>query len=539
MRNTVLIFCIVVFCSKLDGQAVPDNLQGEISFVSSQNIYVRFKSTAGISRGDTLFILSDGNLIPALKVNNLSSISCLCIAISDASLTTGKSIIAKPCISLVKPEVKVPENEVNKALLSKLPGNILVTPGKERVSSGTTKQKINGSISVNSYSDFSTNSATNSQRFSYIFSLDAKNISDSKLSVESYITFKHKIDEWGEVKSDLFNALKIYDIAVRYNPDRNTQISLGRKINQRISNIGAIDGLQVEKTINKFTIGAIVGLRPSYKDYGLDTKLFQYGAYVAFNTRTPGNYTESSLAIMQQTNNSKTDRRFLYFQHAGSLVKNLDLFSTFEVDLYKIKNNVSQSTFDLTGLYLSMRFRMTKDFTLSTSYDARKNVTYFETYKTFLDRILETGIRQSLRLQANYQISKDLIIGLQSSYGFLKSDSHHSENINGYLTYSQIPGFNGSITLSGTYLSSSFMNGKIAGASISHDLMKGKLHIDLGYNFVDYRLPESLQNLIQNIGRINISWQLSTTMSLSLYNEATFEKQNRSDQLYLQIRKRF
>jgi len=58
------------------------------------------------------------------------------------------------------------------------------------------KQKIRGSISVNSYSDLSNTDAANLQRFRYTFSLDARNIADSKFSVESYISFRHKSGDW-------------------------------------------------------------------------------------------------------------------------------------------------------------------------------------------------------------------------------------------------------------------------------------------------------------------------------------------------------
>ena len=60
-----------------------ENLVGKVSFVSSQNIYVRFKSCEGISVGDTLYIPEGDTLVPALIVNSLSSVSCLCSSLSD------------------------------------------------------------------------------------------------------------------------------------------------------------------------------------------------------------------------------------------------------------------------------------------------------------------------------------------------------------------------------------------------------------------------------------------------------------------------
>jgi hypothetical protein len=88
-------------------------------------------------------------------------------------------------------------------------------------------------------------------------------------------------------------------------------------------------------------------------------------------------------------------------------------------------------------------------------------------------------------------------------------------------------------------MESSYLNGKILGANISRDLFNGKFQTGISYRYVDYRLPESLLNVNQNIGEINIYWQLSGKMSFSVNYEGTFEKHDRYNRLYLQIRKRF
>ena len=96
--------------------------------------------------------------------------------------------------------------------------------------------------------------------------------------------------------------------------------------------------------------------------------LFQFGGYVGFNTRNSGSYSESSLAFMQQMNGSSIDRRFLYFQHSNSLMKNLYFIGTFEVDLYQLKvdtvnkTETATNSFDPTGLYLSLRYGFQTNF---------------------------------------------------------------------------------------------------------------------------------------------------------------------------------
>lgn len=535
MKFITIILLLVVFSTELNSQTLNETITGKVSFASSQNIYVRFKSTEGISAGDTLFVYVSGKITPVLVVKNLSSSSCVCTSVSSKSLSLSQDVIARKKVNKAKPEIKSTVKKVAETTTLILP----VDTTRKAVQKSVSRQKINGSISAYSYSDFSNTGAKKSTQFRYNYTLDARNIGNSNFSVENYITFRHKLGDWAAVKSDVFNALKVYSLAVRYEPTKSSKITVGRTINYRISSIGAMDGIQVEQKLSKITVGAVAGFRPDYMDYGFNSKLLQYGGYAAFDTKAGEFFSESSLAIMQQTNSGKTDRRFLYFQHTNSLLKNLFFFSTFEVDLYKVKSDLPQNTFDLTSLYLSLRYRITSNFSLTASYDQRKNVLFYETYKSLIDSVLQNERRQSYRLQANYRITKNITLGVESGYRSLKSDPRPSKNINGYITYYQIPGLKVSLTLTGTYLESAYMTGKELGADLSRDLFNGKFQTSIGYRYMDYTLPESKLSILQNIGQFNLFWQFSRKMSVSAYYEGTFEKHDRYNRIYLQIRKRF
>jgi len=535
---TVLLFFFIFIL--MPGQQVKENLSGQVSFISTQNIYVKFKSTSGISAGDTLFVQKGGKIVPALLVKNLSSSSCVCIPLMQTTLSVADLVIAR-----VIPVAKETGGYAPVTVSTVIAVSEEVKDStKIKSTVGGVKQIIRGNISLNSYSDISNTVADNSQRFRYTLSLNAGNIADSKYSFETYVSFKHKTGEWQEVQDNVFNALKIYSLALRYDVNKSTHFSLGRTINPKISSIGAMDGLQFEKTFNRFAFGALAGFRPDYMTYGFDFSLFQYGAFAAYNTKSSSGFSETSLAFMQQMNNSKTDRRFLYFQHSNTLVKNLNLFTTLESDLYELitdslGNEQTKNTFSLTGIYLSLSYRPGRNLSISGSYDARKNVIYYETYKTYVDRILENELRQGFRLQASYRITRDLTFGIQTGYRYLKSDPHPSKNLYGYFTYNQIPGVNLTATVSGTLLESAFLTGNIYSLSLSREFFKGKLQTSAGYRYIDNYLPENYINLIQNIGEVNLSWQVLDKMSFSVSYEGTFEQQDHYNRIYLQLRKRF
>src|SRR5690606_20338895 len=103
------------------------------------------------------------------------------------------------------------------------------------------EQKIRGRIMAGSYS--STSPYNTHHRMAYTFSLQGSHLRNSRLSVDSYVSFRHTINDWAEVRDHPGRALKVYSLAVQYDIDRSSSISLGRKINPHIASMGAIDGV--------------------------------------------------------------------------------------------------------------------------------------------------------------------------------------------------------------------------------------------------------------------------------------------------------
>lgn len=539
MRFIVPIFLFVFFGLNLKGQTIIEPEEGTVSYVTSQNIYVKFKSTENIAVGDTLFIRQADKLIPALIVSNLSSISCVCLPISSNQLAVSDKIFTK---QKIKPAATQPKEEIFVA-------PVVVQPPEEKkdtVIADTTvtkklKQDISGRLSLSSYSNFSNTPAGNSQRMRYTFSINALNLGNSGLSVESYISFVHKDGEWSEIQQNIFNGLKIYSLAVKYEFNEHFSILTGRKINPKISNMGALDGTQFEMRFKSFSAGILAGSRPDYEDYSLNFSLLQYGAYVSHDYAGKKGNMQSSLAFVEQTNHSATDRRFVYFQHSNSLVKNLNFFGTVEVDLYRYDtvNNKPQGTFNLTNLYLSLRYRVIRQLSLSLSYSARQNIVYYETYKNILDQILDPETLQGFMFQVNYNPIKYLSVGVKTAYRYRKSDPKQTKNLYGYVTYSRIPVLNISATLSATLLETSYISGKIYSLVMSRDLVRGKLYGGLGYRYVDYKYFSTESSIPQNMAECNLNWIIYKKLSLSLNYEGTFEKINKFNRLYINVTQRF
>ena len=539
MRQFTAVFLLLFAVISLKGQTAGETRQGEVSYITTQNVYVKFQSTAGISAGDTLFLLQNGESRPALIVKDLSSISCVCSAIAGMKISANDKMIARPktTVPLKQPAVEVlpvvPEVAVT-----------VDTTLIQKEKPVERKQNVSGRISVSSYSNFSS-VADFSQRMRYTFALNANNISDSKLSAETYISFSHKINEWDVVKEDIFNGLKIYSLSLSYAINPKNYICVGRKINTRISNVGAVDGVQYETRIRSFTAGAFAGTRPDYENYSFNASLFQYGAYVSHDYKTAKGEMQSSLAFVEQMNNGNTDRRFAYFQHSNALLPGLYFFGSVEADLYRKVLNTTDSSYtkdnspSLSNVYVSLRYRVIKQLSLSLSYSARQNIIYYETYKNIIDQLLDMAGTQGYLFQANYRPGKNISLGANAGYRFSKQDPRPTKNLYSYITYSNVPWLHASATLSATLTETSYTSGQIYSLGLSRDLLPGKLYGGLNYRFVNYKFVSNEAPLTQHMGEINLTWRVMKKLLCSLNYEGTFETQRNYNRVYINLTQRF
>ncbi len=519
----------------LFGQENTVVLEGSITYVSSQNVYVKFASTKGLLPGDTLFVRRDGAIVPALIIQQLSSISCVAKPIENESFNKGDLILAR-----LKKTEKFPD-EIQETKLALLPETNEVKLTNELVpdlKDGNYKQDIWGKIKLSGYSNFSNNFNNDNQRYRYKFNLNANHIANSAVSFETYMAFSHRVYDGTAVPSDI-KDLKIYSLALRYDLSKNTRFWLGRKINPKIANVGAVDGLQLETTLNNFTLGAVVGARPNYTNYSFDFNLFEFGAYAAHKYSGLNGMMENTFSVFEQKNNGNTDRRFMYFQHSNSLAKNVHLFASVEMDMYRLENGLPVNKMSLTSTYVSLRYRFSSKFNTTASYDARKNVIYYETFQNLADSILESSTRQGYRIRFNYRPLRKLSIGASASYRNRPEDSRPTKNANAFVRYSQLPFLKASLSITANLLQTSYLDGLIYGARFNKYLLEGKLNLGLNYRHVNYDFINSSIPLNQNIAEINLNLQIVKNLNLSASYEGVFEKDNQYSRIYISLRKRF
>jgi hypothetical protein len=510
---------------------------GTITYMSSQNAYVKFESTAGIAQGDTLFQKSDNKFIPAVIVKFISSRSVAGETINGIDLKVEDKLIAvieKEIPDIVNeqkqsPEITSPSQPEGEFKADMPPANL---PLKQ-------KSSFKGRFSVQSYSNISNSPYfADNQRWRYSLSLNAKNIAESNLSFSNFMSFAYRADQWSQMPNNFGRSLRIYDLALNYQFDESTSLWIGRHINFKIANLSSIDGVQFEKGFSRNYAGLVAGSRPNFSDLGFNIKLFEYGAYVGRDDSLGSGYMSNTLALFEQTNNFKTDRRFIYFQHSNSILANTNLFISSEMDLYKMIMGVKKNEFQLTSIFTSLQYSPVNAVSLYLSYDARKNVIYYETFKSFIDSVFENETRQGFNVRLNIKPIRFLFVGLNGGYRYQKHDLKPARNFGGYINYSEIPLVNITPTVSYTKIITSYVEGGVAGLRLSRAITDN-IDLSVFYRNTQYKFSNSIASINQNSVSVDLSTILFNPVFLSLSYEGIFESTSTNGRILLDLTTRF
>ena len=513
---------------------------GSVTYITSQHVYVRFDNTLGISPGDTLYTSENGKVIPVCVVKSLSSVSCSCTPVKGYQARVGMKFSVKSkngnAISNKNPEkAEIPAekplevNNTEKVILNDTTG---LTAARNK-----TGQVVKGRVSITSYSVITGADGLNAQRMKYNFSLSVKNIADSKFSAETQLSFSHRNGQWNDIQDNIFNGLKIYSLAAVYEPGNNLTIKIGRKINPKVANLGAVDGIQAEYKFGSFTTGILAGSRPDYTDYSFNAELFQYGAFLNYSPARSKSRQNTSIAFVQQNNAGKVDRRFTYLQHNQQISRDFGFFGSAEFDLYRIDSQENSLSPEFTNLYLSLRYRYKSLGSASLAYSSRKNIIYYETYKNFLDQLLDQETSQGFLLNINLMPLKRFTVGLQGGYRNRSNDIKPSENINIYLNYSEIPFVKVSVSAGGLYIVTPYLQGASAYAGLSKLFLKGKLNTSLSYKFSNYNFSGTDFTQMQHSGELSAQYRFAQKISLSIFYEALYDYRFLNHRVFAQISK--
>jgi hypothetical protein len=523
MRIILIVISLILAPFFGFAQETGINMEGSVTFITASNVYVRFDTTELIEVGDKLKLNGQDCLLVVQK----STSSVVCTLINNCSVTEETKV------SITKSKIDT-EVEVDPFVDKEEPQTNVDVDPKYKESKSLYSENIRGRVSAGTYNSFS-NLRENRNRFQTQFSLNANHIGDSKISVESFLSYRG-LSGFPESYSGRTNIFSIYNLNVRFDATESLSVTAGRKINPKASSVGANDGLIVENYFGNFYVGGMGGFRPDFIDYGVNTDLLQYGAYFGIETDDTDFFSQTTFGAMEQTNNGATDRRYVFFQHNSTISSNVNLFGSMEMDIFGGDNGGSR----LTNLFVSARFRFSRAVNAMISYDSRKQIIYYETFQTEIERILDDDLsRQGVRLRLNVRPAKILWMGASYSSRFQSDSQNQSDNIYGYATLTKIPSIGGRLNVSYTMNTSRYLTSNILSVRHSRDLVKNKLYADVYFRMADYSYDRFQRDYKQNYYGGGLSYWMSRTWQFNISGELSTFEDEQNGRLYVRLTKRF
>ena len=519
MKNLIKIsgFVVVLLCmlsfNRANANEVleSDTLSGVVSFVTSDNIYLKFENTKSLTLMDTIYSGSFSSPQACLILIQKSTVSVIAQSIGDCRPKVGEKVwyfFEKQ----VEQAQAIPKEVVDSIPLSSVFAENKFEDKKER------KKAIRGSISLNNYSVI--DGLDNTMRSAARLSLSASHIEGSKFSFRTYSRYLQNTAQNESVQSNT-NKFFLYEFAVDYDFDSTLSLTVGRFINPKMMSVGAIDGLKLQKSWRSVFAGAIVGSRPDPYSYALNTNLIQYGAYAGvYHTKSHSSFT--NLGVINQTNSGLTDRRYLYLQHQSSLGSKVNLFGSSELDLFR-KDSLgnSQNETRLTNLFFSINYRPFRTLALMASYDVRKNLILYESFAEELDRLLrDDPYRTGLRFRANYRLTKTVFAGFAISKRLQTDSKNEFSNKSFFLNFSKIPWIGGRINTSISTNKNSFLLYNSASIRYSREFLENKLSLTPFFRILTYEyINKEIDQIYQTYMGVDFNYDFSRKLSLrALYD---------------------
>lgn len=540
MKRMIFISFILCFSHFLNGQEVT-LLEGVVTFRAAENVYVRFENTELISSGDTIH--SNNNFSePCLVVIRKSSSSIVCHNINNCLVGKNDTVFFR-YISLPDIEKEIEELDPNlqaEEISKEIEAGEYKNLTEIKKQNQRFDEKISGRISAASQSNFSNIGDQDRHRILMRFTLNADHISNSKFSMQSYINYRKNYISSNIDYSRPTSFYNVYNLALTYQLDSLSRITLGRKINQKVSSIGPIDGLQVEKYLGHFFIGSILGFKPDISNFGFNSDLLEYGGYVGYDIAGKNIYSLSTFGLLEQRKSGSTDRRYGYFQHSSTYSNNISFFTSAEIDLFENIGGVSSTNLRLSNIYTSIRIKPLKKLSVTISYDARKRIILYETFRTDIEQLLaDDQARQGLRLRINVNPLKNITGGFSFSKRFQNDSENKSDNFNVYISHSRLPTLNGRMVINLNKNKSNYLESTLYSMRYSRQLMKNSIEGEFYYRLVYYNYFTSESKSEQQFFGSGFSFRISKNLVLSILGEYSTRDVQDNLRLNTRIIKRF
>ncbi len=497
-----------------------EKLTGKVTFISSQFVYLRFESIEKINLFDTLYDFSN---LPAAVVNFKSSSSVAAKPLKQ--LQIGDSVFA---IIKIQDEVKINHLDtlalIDSSLESKNFADKNIVSNELEFKPKSYRLRISGQ----SYGDLTDFDNTTRYRYTLDYRNDKFLVDNS--SFESYFIFNINQKKTSG-PNKLQDFLKVYQLELETRLNENNVIKLGRGLNNYLYSIGSVDGLQYQINSGNTILGVILGSRPDYLTYWFNFKLLQAGIFINRSDSIFSSQMENTIGFIEQTNNLKPDRRYVYFQHRNNIFPFTNLFFSSEIDFFQINKGIVSKRLNLTSLYSLINIRLHRNLSFNISYDSRKNVYFLESFKGTIDTLIENELRQGFRISAFLRPINTLFLNLFYSQREIDKDKKATNNYGITVGSSLLPFINTSLSFNFSQYNTSLIKGSNYSVYASKNILDN-LMMTTNFRLYEFKNIQIERLIVDRFLEFGFFWNVIKSLSFSLNYE---QKLNNEKSKYLMV----
>ncbi|MDW3192919.1 MAG: hypothetical protein R8G66_11160 [Cytophagales bacterium] len=490
---------------------------GMVSYVTSTRVYVKFDNTQTIQKGDTLYSFQDNKLVPAAVVGQKSSLSIVATSIAEQKLSKG-DLLQFNGKNLKTKDTNVPEKKI---LVRK-------------------KDPIRGSISAGSNVQASSATDFDARNLARV-RLRMNEINDSRFSLSTHLIYRQNLEASEDTIYQSPGLFNVYNLFLKYEKEDDYSIGVGRKINRRVASLGMIDGVHLEKQLGSFHVGGIAGFRSNFQNNGFNTNMPQMGGYLGVSHQGKENSFDFTVGLLEQKNGNAIDRRYVYVQGTASLGYGFSLFSSAEMDLYTLNSDLTQGGNRLTNFHISANYRLNKMVRFSANYDTRKQIIFYETFQTNLERLIaDDEARQGIRARVTIRPFKRVTLGAAYGKRYQNNMANASDNYNLFGSIRNMPVIGGVISANLNVNQSNYLNSVSTTLRHSRYYFRTKVSASTYLRSVAYsHNPERDVTILQQFAGTQFNYFFGDKFSLGGLIEFSLRQSEYKNRFNIQLTKRF
>ncbi|KAA3615235.1 MAG: hypothetical protein DWQ05_14840 [Calditrichaeota bacterium] len=430
--RVILLVCVLFFLP-LHGHSQNKNQIFKVKYLSKENVYLDAGSDAGLRVGDIMVVRKKDKVIAKLEIVFIAkqSASCKIITKINTVIQGDKVLLVKRKKRAVESMGKIDPGtkgtQKSEVTARSVPAREMPKRKKKR-----NKTRISGSASMQYYQlrDHSERKMHFEQP-TVRFRLRAKQIwgKDYNFSVRTRSRYYQRSTSYNTLPREEWRN-RIYEVSFDYsNESALFNYQIGRIISNKFSGVGYIDGAQLRLNLNsKFTTGIFAGTQPQWQYSSFQTSMEKYGGFINFVDGKYGSRRlETTLAAAGEYHSGMVSREFLYLQNSYNDGGRWNLYQSLEIDINRDwRKKVVQESLSLSSLYLSLRYKISRNVATTFSYDNRKNYYSYDT-RTLADSLFDDALRHGFRSSLSIKLNKTL--RFYSNLGVRKRETDNAATV--------------------------------------------------------------------------------------------------------------